>query len=95
MREGERRWAVSSTIGESERASSTERGSSMRARNFSRHAIILSFLPPLSLSFYYYFYYSSYLLFNPSLPSTISYRFFYLVLPRNECFFFLPPPSLV
>lgn len=49
MREGERRWAVSSTIGESERASSTERGSSTRARNFSRHAIILSFLsPPLS-----------------------------------------------
>lgn len=48
------------------------------------------FSPPLSL-FYYYFYYSSYLLFNPSLPSTISYRFFYLVLPRNECFFFLPP----
>lgn len=50
------------------------------------------FSPPLSL-FYYYFYYSSYLLFNPSLPSTISYRFFYLVLPRNECFF-LSPPSL-
>lgn len=52
MREGERRWAVSSTIGESERASSTERGSSTRARNFSRHAIILSFLPPPSLSLF-------------------------------------------
>lgn len=32
MREGERRWAVSSTIGESERASSTERGSSARTK---------------------------------------------------------------
>lgn len=84
MREGERRWAVSSTIGESERASSTERGSSARTKLRVTRS---SFLFSLSLSFYYYFYYFSYLLFNPFPSIPPSYRFFYLVLPRYECFF--------
>lgn len=85
MREGERRWAVSSTIGESERASSTERGSSARTKLRVTRS---SFLFSLSLSFYYYyFYYFSYLLFNPFPSTPPSYRFFYLVLPRYECFF--------
>ena len=52
MREGERRWAVSSTIGESERASSTyERGSSARTKLFVSRDLPSSILF-LSLFFY-------------------------------------------
>lgn len=70
MREGERRWAVSSTIGESERASSTERGSSTRTKLFASrdHPFFFFFS---SLFFIIIFIISRIFFLIPSLPPSV------------------------
>lgn len=74
MREGERRWAVSSTIGESERASSTERGSCTRTKLRVTRS---SFLFSLSLSLFIIIFIISRICFlipsPPFLPLIVSF----------------------
>lgn len=89
MREGVRRWAVSSTIGESERASSTyERGSSARTKLFVSRDL------PSSVLFLSLFFYSLHFFLPfpfPSLRFVSPLLFFFLSFlgDSNDYFFFL------
>lgn len=87
MREGERRWAVSSTIGESERASSTyERGSSARTKLFVSRDLPSSILF-LSLFFYSLHFFLSFPFL--SFPFVSFLPCFSSFFPSNGYFFFL------
>lgn len=82
MREGERRWAVSSTIGESERASSTyERGSSARTKLFVSRDLPSSILF-LSLFFYSLHFFLSFPFLSFSFVSLLP--FFSSFFPSSE-----------